>query len=233
MGRHAKGIEDTRDALIASATELFLREGYEAASVEAIIGMIGVSKGAFYHHFRSKEDMLDAVAGRMTAAFLASFAPIREDDGVPAVRKLDRFLGLLRAWRASHLDGLADMSRALYREENAVLRLKVNRGTLEAVQGPFAGVIRQGIAEGFFCVKDPEGTARLLLQLGTAAGEDAMALLLDAAPPDKEARVLGILELVLEAWERILGVPTGTLERPDAGIVRRFCAAFAGRGMGS
>lgn len=209
--------------------ELFTRDGYESTSVEAIIRKTGVSKGAFYHHFDSKESMLDAVAERMTASFLASFGPMNADDRVPAVRKLDGFFGLLRAWRVSHAGIMVSMARSLYREENTFLRLRMQEKSMEAVQGIFAAVIRQGIGEGTMSVRDPEGTARLLLQLTSAAGEDSMRLLLDGDPKGNVPRVIRILEAVLDACERLLAAAPGTLMRPDRRLVDEFCAAAAGK----
>jgi AcrR family transcriptional regulator len=51
----------TRDELIASAREQFGRQGYEAASIEAVLQDVGVSRGALYHHFANKEDLFLAV----------------------------------------------------------------------------------------------------------------------------------------------------------------------------
>jgi TetR/AcrR family transcriptional regulator, cholesterol catabolism regulator len=42
--------------LIGVATELFAANGYEATAIPAVLQAAGVSRGAFYHHFESKED---------------------------------------------------------------------------------------------------------------------------------------------------------------------------------
>lgn len=47
--------EETRAHILAAAGGLFARYGYEAASVAEICSTAGVSKGAFYHHFSSKQ----------------------------------------------------------------------------------------------------------------------------------------------------------------------------------
>ena len=50
--------EETRKGLMESALELFDQNGYHATSVDAIVVAAGMTKGAFYHHFESKEDVL-------------------------------------------------------------------------------------------------------------------------------------------------------------------------------
>jgi AcrR family transcriptional regulator len=51
----------TRAALIDVATELFATNGYEATAIPAVLDAAGVSRGALYHHFASKEALFEAV----------------------------------------------------------------------------------------------------------------------------------------------------------------------------
>ena len=53
--------EATRRELVAGARDLFLRDGYAATSPNDITVACGMTKGALYHHFRSKTEVLDAV----------------------------------------------------------------------------------------------------------------------------------------------------------------------------
>lgn len=50
--------DGTREALIGSALALFERLGYDGTSVQQIVDEAGRTKGAFYHHFESKEGLL-------------------------------------------------------------------------------------------------------------------------------------------------------------------------------
>jgi len=51
----------TRAALIDVATELFATNGYDATAIPAVLDAAGVSRGALYHHFESKEALFEAV----------------------------------------------------------------------------------------------------------------------------------------------------------------------------
>jgi AcrR family transcriptional regulator len=51
----------TRQHIVAVATHLFTQAGYEATSVEAILSACGISRGALYHHFASKDELFEAV----------------------------------------------------------------------------------------------------------------------------------------------------------------------------
>ena len=58
----------TREHIVEAADQLFYRQGYEHTSFADIAGAVQISRGNFYHHFKSKDEILDAVI----AARLAS-----------------------------------------------------------------------------------------------------------------------------------------------------------------
>ncbi|MFD3810986.1 ScbR family autoregulator-binding transcription factor [Rhodococcus sp. NPDC058639] len=70
MGRQVRA-EVTREAVLRGAAEVFVREGYANASLNEIIEEAGVTKGALYFHFGSKEELargvIDAGYTRMAA----------------------------------------------------------------------------------------------------------------------------------------------------------------------
>ncbi|MGG0656957.1 TetR/AcrR family transcriptional regulator [Rummeliibacillus pycnus] len=53
--------EQTLEQILSVSTKLFKEKGYEKTSIQDIIAELGMSKGAIYHHFKSKEDILNAV----------------------------------------------------------------------------------------------------------------------------------------------------------------------------
>jgi AcrR family transcriptional regulator len=81
----AERSEATRAALIAAARELFAGQGFAATGTEQIVRRARVTRGALYHHFRSKEDLFRAVfetieaelAERLVAAAMRVRDPLR------------------------------------------------------------------------------------------------------------------------------------------------------------
>jgi AcrR family transcriptional regulator len=59
--KHQQRTEATRRKLLKSARRIFAREGFEAARIEDIAGETGYTRGAFYAHFKSKEDVFFAL----------------------------------------------------------------------------------------------------------------------------------------------------------------------------
>jgi len=70
-----------RERILAAALELFASKGYDATGVQEIVARAGVTKGALYHHFAAKEDILFEIYGSVFQDQLA---------------ELDRLLGLAR-----------------------------------------------------------------------------------------------------------------------------------------
>lgn len=60
MGR-SKNSEQTVEEILAISTKLFLEKGYEKTSIQDILDALNLSKGGLYHHFSSKEEILNAV----------------------------------------------------------------------------------------------------------------------------------------------------------------------------
>jgi AcrR family transcriptional regulator len=59
--RKGRQAESTRASLVAVARELFGQKGFAGTSIEEILRRVGVSRGALYHHFGSKEELFRAV----------------------------------------------------------------------------------------------------------------------------------------------------------------------------
>ena len=81
--------EETVNLILDVAFRLFMEKGYENTSIQDIIhGLGGLSKGAIYHHFKSKEDILVAVTSRMTEESNRMLAAIRDCSGLSGKEKL-------------------------------------------------------------------------------------------------------------------------------------------------
>ena len=68
-GQPARRERDTRGRILAIAQELFARQGYAGTSIADIAQQLGTSKSALYYHFRSKSEIVKALAEEPVAAY--------------------------------------------------------------------------------------------------------------------------------------------------------------------
>lgn len=117
--RQAESREATRRHLLAAATELFGRHGYEATSVEDVSEAAGYSKGAFYYNFASKEELLSALVTEWIEGLTGSLEDALSD-AKTIEEKLEAAQRVLaereRARREDHLE-LEILLRALRDEK--------------------------------------------------------------------------------------------------------------------
>jgi TetR/AcrR family transcriptional repressor of nem operon len=97
----AKATPDTKTRLLDSALTVIRTQGYAASSVDDICGEAGVTKGAFFHHFKSKEDLAVAAAAHFGAMAEGLFSHAGYRD---LADPLDRLLGYVD-FRKSILQG--------------------------------------------------------------------------------------------------------------------------------
>jgi AcrR family transcriptional regulator len=147
----------TRSALIAAATEGFARAGYESLSTEAVLSRAGVSRGALYHHFASKADLMAAVFEAVTLSALdrarsAAALTLHVRDGVSAALKAWLRAVLAPTPRRIILEtGPAALGFARAREIEARLTVE-----------PLRTRIERAVQRGETICASPDLTARLL-----------------------------------------------------------------------
>ena len=80
--------EETVKLILDVSTRLFSEKGYDDTSLQDIINETKLSKGAIYHHFGSKEDILKAIFHRLGNENAEIFAKIRYDSRLSGIEKL-------------------------------------------------------------------------------------------------------------------------------------------------
>ena len=151
--------EQTRNFILETAFRLFIEKGYERTSIQDIIDQLGgLSKGAIYHHFKSKEDILTAVCERMTDESNQLLLDIRDRPGLTGQEKLKLI------FRASLDRPVQDQLFTLAPNfsKNPSLLYAVLRETVDdAAPHYILPIIRQGLADGSIATECPEELAEL------------------------------------------------------------------------
>lgn len=154
--------EQTVQQILNVAAQLFTDKGFEKTSIQDIIVALGMSKGAVYHHFRSKEEILEAVMEQQfnyTAQMLDHL--VTNTTTTPARDKLVQILEHVVSDQQAH-----SLDRVLRAQiKNPVF---IVRGIQQAVRidAPvIAAILREGITDGSIHTEDPEACAEVFMML--------------------------------------------------------------------
>jgi AcrR family transcriptional regulator len=219
-----------RDEILDAAQRLILSTGYERLTVQDILDDLQISKGAFYHYFDAKPAVIEALTGRLVSDSERALAPIAEKPGIGALQKLQAFFGEIIRWKSERQNLLAAMLPVWYAPDNLAFRLLVDRESAKRLAPLLSAIVRQGVDEGQFVTAYP-GQAGAIIFAIIQALQEAMAQRM-LAVPHLSSSSLSVKEMVnthgahMEAIERYLGVPAGTLNRVDARAVKSWIAAL-------
>lgn len=110
---------DARTRLLDAARDAFRRDGYAATSLDDLCRAAGVTKGAFFHHFRSKEDLARASVARWGETTSALFADAPFAAQADPVARVFGYLDFRRALATGEPAAISCLLGALAQETAA------------------------------------------------------------------------------------------------------------------
>lgn len=202
-----------RRAILELAGNLVRTKGYERMTIQDVLDGMGISRGALYHYFDSKEALLEALVEQFGEDAVAALLPVVHDPGLTAVEKFHRYAATSARVKASQPELVAEVLHTWYGNHNVLVRQKLTDGTLNYTAPVILEpIIRQGVAEGTFTTGYPEQTARIVAgMLLNLADTLAGLLFLDEPTGPVEERASELVSAYSEGIERILGAPEGSL----------------------
>lgn len=169
----AKG-DGTRERLVAAAEALILGHGYAGTSLDDLLRATGLTKGAFFHHFRSKAELARAVVERYAESDYALFAE----------------------W-AVRADRLSDDPL-----ERVLIFLRLFEEFLDALEAPLAGCVFAAFTyESAIMGPEIQAYIRERLGLWRQLFEERLAALIAARPPALPVTARELAELIVTLIE--------------------------------
>ena len=158
MKRIVKDPAERRMELIEAAESLFAKKGYEDTAVSDIVKKIKVGQGTFYHYFKSKEDILEAVAERIVAPIAENVRNIANGNEDPATKVNSILNSILKAGNSEE-----GFMRLMHQKGNYLLHDKLEEVLEDKISPSIAEVIIKGMEEGIFNMKYPKESFIILL----------------------------------------------------------------------
>lgn len=182
--------EETRANILDAAAKLFSTRGFAAASVDEICTEAGISKGAFYHHFASKQALFLALLDSWLQAIDTSIESSKDKTAPETFMQMTEAFPYFFATAGNGLPMFLEFW----------LQASRNKKIWEASIAPyrryhkyFTTLIKKGVDEGSFVEVDPELASRMIVAT-------AMGLLLQSLLDPKGAK-----------WEKVARDSTNLL----------------------
>jgi AcrR family transcriptional regulator len=212
-----------REAFIEAAQRLMQSKGYEQMSIQDLLDELNASRGAFYHYFDSKQELLEAVIERMVDAGLASIAPVLDNPHLSATDKLLGVFNGIGRWKTERKALVLALLKVWISDDNAIVREKFRHRLAGRMVPVLARVVSQGIAEKTFTARSPVDTAQIMVMLLLGFQDTATDLFIARQARNIDlATVEQALAGFGEAFERILGAQPGSIGLMDETILREW-----------
>ncbi len=204
-----------RREILQAAVELIHDKGYARMTIEDVLARTQMSKGALYHYFRSKSALLEGIVVSMGDSAAGEMQSVVDDPGLGAIEKMHAYFARSGAWKAENVTRWSTAAMRLWRDENnALLRQKLSQETMRLTAPLLEAIIRQGCDEKVFRHRlstrgrrhhhrhgpEPDRRVHRRDRGGWIGGADI------GGP-----HIRVVLAAYIQAFERILGAPSGSL----------------------
>lgn len=195
---NGKEAEERKKEILDVVEELFVTKGYDGTSTTDILERVGIARGTLYYHFKSKEEILDALIDRIIQGMVSNIR-LAISDKTTATQKILSFVGAMKVDSAVG----KEITDYAHKPQNALMHQKIQNALLVALTPIAAEIIREGIKEGSFSTNYPEEAAEMLLIYGSVVFDD-MHEIAEAELGRKSAGYVFNME-------RLLGIKQGSL----------------------
>jgi AcrR family transcriptional regulator len=162
--------EETRSHILEAAVKQFSVHGYNKASVDSICEQAGISKGAFYHHFKTKQDVFLALLDGWLQTFDQAIEASKDRPVPETFQMMTEYFPYIFESASDNLPMFLEFLQQANRDETI---WQASIAPYRRYHKHFASLIKKGVAEGSFVEVNPDLAARLIVSA-------AMGLLLQS-----------------------------------------------------
>lgn len=198
--RVVKKAEERRNEILDAADELFGQKGFDGTSTNDILEKVGIARGTLYHHFKAKEDIMDALIDRYSDGLLDAAQVIAADKTISVVERI------IRVVMAMNLSGGSskEIMEHIHKPQNALMHQKIQKVIINGLPPILTAIIREGIEQGMFSTPFPYECMEMVVIYANTVFDDDMITLTNE---ERGSRMLAFVCNV----ERLLGAASGSL----------------------
>lgn len=214
--------------ILKTAQKLFFGLGYENTSVNSIIDELGISKGGFYHHFSSKEQLLTGLIETFADAHMTNLKSIVETKLAP-LEKLNRIYQQTQEEKFNQRDTLDLAFQVLFEDQNIKLRTKLKEANFKAAYPLIENITQEGTEKNLFFPASVESASESILVLGSHMAEDVAMIMTGHKKTDEQDRPAEIRKQIKNfelSVMRLLGIKKGFVAI-NRSLLKKMCELSA------
>lgn len=202
-----------KEQILKSAQKFFFSIGYNQTSIQMIIDDLGIAKGTFYHHYKSKMQVMQAVAEIIVTSGVETVKPYIYESEDDAIKKFNYFLTTLAQWKMDKMDILYTIFKVMYSDDNLPFRESINEKNLEQYMPIINHIVRQGIKEGTMSTEYEDIIGEMIFRFSGEIGKATAHIMLnykDYEDPVKEIKLR--TDFIIHMFEKMLNIDRGSLK---------------------
>lgn len=198
--RTVKEAEERKNEILDAAERLFAAKGYDGTSTNDILDAVGIARGTLYYHFKSKEDILDAMIDRMMGKMTAKAKGLAAQREIPVLQRLTMMITALNV--SGELG--QEIMEQIHRPQNALMHQKIQSRLLSDITPLLAGLIEEGNRQGICQTDYPSEVAEMTFLYVNTAFDNLM----EYGEEERQKRIAGFIYNL----ERLLRMEAGSMQ---------------------
>lgn len=201
--RIIKEHDERKKEILDTSERLFIMQGYDKTTINDILKEIGIAKGTFYHYFKSKEEVMDAMITRIIDRDEEEAIAIAQQKDISA---LDRIIMILLAQSPKENETKEKMLNEFEHPNNALMQQRSLAQSVRRIAPILGEVVAEGNNEGVFHTSYPQEAIEFLIIGIQVLLDDTM---FTWTPEELTKKI----EAMLQVMERVLGAKKGSLDK--------------------
>lgn len=203
--RNDNEYSNKRKEIINATIGMIMKVGYKKFSLNQLLKTIEMSKGAFFHYFKSKEELLDSVITYASHGIIQRIRLIGEDQDLTPTEKIRRLYHSSSKQSFNYGDEGKVYAQKVYSKDNQIFIDLLAEAAVDECLVFFEKVIEEGNATGEFQVKQVKGTVTQMMNLTLATNKAISEYVLSERTEEDLAKATEIVEVFERIIEYLLG----------------------------
>ncbi len=199
--RVVKDAEERRNEILDAADELFNERGFDHTSTNDILEKVNIARGTLYYHFKSKEEIMDALINRYHDQMMGAVKEVIKDKSIPVKERIIQAVMAMNI-RGSKGKGILEH---IHKPQNALMHQKIQKLIISDVTPVLAEVVKEGIKEGVFSTPFPDESIEMLIIYTNAVFDE------ESIEMTVEERMKRVSAFIYN-MEKLLGAERGSMQ---------------------